>query len=124
MVFRRLLVEELFSPLPRVGLFHRAPASAPPVSYLSLLLGPQVPHSVENSRGRQMHNTFLRTNPSELPITGELPVEASEVTNDVPEVLVNHMVGEGIHSTGNNFRAFSQSEGNSIPFEPVFRIGL
>lgn len=39
--------------------------------------------------------------PSELAVARELSVEASEITNNVPEVLVKQVGGQGIHSTDN-----------------------
>jgi hypothetical protein len=69
-----------------------------------------------------VEDPFLRTQPTELLVHGELPVEAAEVAEDAVQVSAGEVAGERVHSGHADLVAPAVREGEAVALETTVRL--
>ena len=72
--------------------------TCPPTSRqtgLPSALGPQIPYRIDDGAGRQMDGAFVRPDPAQLAVAGDMPPETPADLADPIEIKPHHQVAHG-----------------------------
>ncbi len=86
---------------------------------LAFDLGVQVPHGIDQGRGRKVHDALLRTQPSKLAVCHQRPPESGHVGGDVFERVANHVPREQVDRRHADLGTAPDGEGEPVAGEAI-----
>ncbi|MNO65056.1 hypothetical protein D3C76_557960 [compost metagenome] len=84
----------------------------------AFVFGPQVPHGIDDGRGGQVNDPFLRAQPAQLAVThGNVVPESAHVGDDVLQRQARHHRCQRLHGRHADFVAAADGEGQAVAFQ-------